>query len=281
MLRLALVKHPVIAFFVLVFAFTWLLNLPMVLGKDGLGIFNYSVPLPLYVVLFILGAYGPSFAAILITAALEGRQGLGRFFRRYGQWRFGLRWYLFAVFAFPIIYLAAACFWLGLEPLQTVLAQWPAFFTVYLPALLIFPAFITWGEEPGWRGFDLTRMQPRYGALLATLVIGLMHGLWHLPIFLLVNGPVASGPFNLTNFMVNTLAIMAVSFIFTWGFNHARGSILMAVLLHASFNAAQAYIGGLVTPYPAEASSTAIGICVALALVLLVAPRGRLAYQIE
>jgi membrane protease YdiL (CAAX protease family) len=279
--RTLVAEHPLIAFFTFVFILTWLMDLPMVLGKDGLGILPYSVPLPLYVILFILGAFGPTITAFLVTAIGEGRQGTRRLFRRYGQWRFGIQWYLFALFAFPAVYLAAASIWLGADPLRAVLSKWPLYFTTYLPALLIFPALITWGEEPGWRGFALTRMQPRYGPLLATLVVGFMHGVWHLPIFLLVNGPVATGPFNLTRFLVNVAGIIVVSIIWTWVFNNARTSILMAVLLHASFNAAQAYIGGVVKPYPVEAAYTALGILLAIALIALVATKGRLSYQPE
>jgi uncharacterized protein len=278
-LRQAMVRHPVIAYFASVFAFTWLVDLPMVLGKDSLGVFSYSVPLPVYVILFILGAYGPTIAAFLITGAVEGRQGARALFRRYGQWRFGVQWYLFILFAFPLVYLLGAVIWLGVGPVQTVLTHWQAYLTQYLPAVLIFPALITWGEEPGWRGFALTRLQQSSGPLLAALVVGLMHGLWHLPIFLLVNGPVAAGPFNLTGFIINCLGIMAVSLIWAWAFNNARQSILMAVLLHASFNAAQGYIAGLINPYPKEAAYTVLAIYGVIALVLTAVTKARLGYS--
>jgi len=272
-------KHPLVAFFSIAFAGTWLLELPMVLGKDGLGLLPYSVPLALYIALFLLSSFsGPTLAACLVTNAVDGKEGLRKFFRRYGQWRVGLPWYLLAVFGFPILYVAAASIALHGIPLTELRANWVTFFSSYLPALLIFPAFITWGEEPGWRGFALTRLQKRYHPLVSSLIVGFFHGLWHLPIYLLVVGPVASGPFDFVKFATNILAIMSITVIWAWVFNNAKGSILFAVLLHASLNAAQAWMGSLIPDYPQEAGFIAFGFYIVVALELILITKGRLGY---
>jgi CAAX protease family protein len=79
-------RHPITAYFLIAFGGTWLLDSPMVLGKDGLGILPFSVPIPLYAILFILGAYaGPTLGSLLVTNALEGKAGVKAFFRRYIQ----------------------------------------------------------------------------------------------------------------------------------------------------------------------------------------------------
>jgi uncharacterized protein len=275
----ALARRPITAYFVLAFAFTWLFNLPMILGQDGLGLLPYSVPLPLYVVLFIIGAYGPTAAAVLVTSAVEGREGVRDFFRRYRQWRFGIRWYVFVLVAFPLVFLAGAVIWQGIEALQKALSSWQLYFTQFLPGILIFPALITWGEEPGWRGFAQTRLQPRSGPLMAALLVGFLHGVWHLPIYLLVNGPVAVGPFNLSSFLFNIFVTMVVTIIFTWAFNNTRQSILMAVLVHASLNASQSLIQAIIDPYPEQAYYIAVALILAAATVLIVATKGRLSYQ--
>ena len=273
-------QHPLIAYFSMAFAGTWLLDLPMVLGKDGLGLLPYSVPMILYIILFITGSFsGPTLAAYLVTNALEGKDGLRKFFRRYGQWRAGLRWYLFAVFAFPILYIAAASIVIHGVPIADLRANWTTFFSSYLPAVLIFPAFITWGEEPGWRGFALTRLQESYHPLVSNLIVGFFHGLWHLPIYLLVVGPVASGPFDLIKFSTNVLAIMSITIIWGWVFNNAKGSILIAVLLHASLNASQSWMGTLIPNYPQNAGEIAFGFYVVAALALIFITNGRLGYS--
>jgi len=85
-------QHPLVAFFSIAFAGTWLLELPMVLGKDGLGLLPYSVPMILFIILYILGVFsGPTLAAYLVTNALDGKDGMRKLFRRYGQWRVGVR----------------------------------------------------------------------------------------------------------------------------------------------------------------------------------------------
>jgi len=273
-------RHPILAYFFFTFAGTWLLDLPMVLGKDGLGLFPYNVPMILYVILFILGSFsGPTVAAFVVTNAIEGKAGMRRLFRRYGQWRVKSRWYLLAIFGFPVIYIVAASSLLHGLPVADLRANWLTFFSTYLPALLIFPAFITWGEEPGWRGFSLTRLQESYHPLVSSLIVGFMHGVWHLPVFLLVFGPPALGPFDLLRFIENTGSIMVITILWTWVFNKSNQSILIAVLLHASLNASQAWMNGLIPGYPEDAGKVALAFYVVAALVLVLVTKGRLGYE--
>ena len=276
----ALAGHPFVAFFVLTFAISWVCLAPMVLGQDGLGLLPYSVPFALYVALFIAASFfGPTLAALVVTAALDGRPGVMQFLRRYGQWRVGVRWYLLILFGFPAIYLLAASIWMGLRPLETVVQQWSTFFTTYLFALLIFPALLQWGEEPGWRGFAQTRLQHPYGALRASLIVGFLHAVWHLPTYFLVVGPPAAGPFNLARFASNTVAVMIVTLLFTWIFNGGGQSILVAVLTHSSFNASQAWLGTLLPDVSQGVGYTAlaiIAICVAAVTLLT---KGKLGYD--
>jgi membrane protease YdiL (CAAX protease family) len=273
-------QHPIAAYFTFAFAGTWALHLPMVLGTNGLGLFPYEVPMVLFVVLFILGVYaGPTLSAFVVTNALDGKEGRRKLFRRYRQWRVGLPVYALAFFAFPLIFLIAGSIVLGGVPFSDIRANWTTFFSPYLFAVLIFPAFITWGEEPGWRGFALTRMQEVYHPLLASVVIGVVHGLWHLPVYLIASGPIALGPFDLQEFALNTALGIAMAIIFTWVFNNARGSILIAVLIHASLNVTPAWMSALIPDYPMEAAwKIVMGIYVVSAVALILLTRGRLGY---
>jgi uncharacterized protein len=275
-----LTRHPIGAYFALAFAGTWLFLSPIVFSQNGLGFFNFTVPFGVFALLFIVATYmGPTLAAFVVTGVLEGKAGIRAFLRRYVQWRVGLRWYLIALFGYLLVSLVAMTFILGAEPWLHVAREWPKLFTAFLPGVLIFPALITWGEEPGWRGFALTKMQPLYGPIKSSLILGFLHSLWHLPIFFITSGPVAFGPFNLMAFAQNTLSIMLITIIWTWVFNGAEGSILIAVLMHAAFNAT----GGLLPAIPETALQTAtvVGLVVNIVLVALVIvlTKGRLGYE--
>jgi len=275
--------HPIAAYFMLAYAITWALHAPMVLGRNGLGIFPYEVPMALFIILFILGAIaGPTLGAFLVTTALDGKEGRRKLFRRYGQWRVGLPWYLLAIFGAPMIYIIAGSIVLGGAPLADIAANWTTFFSPYLVAVLIFPAFITWGEEPGWRGFALTRLQEHYHPLLSGAIVGFMHSLWHLPVFLLVSGPVAFGPFDLVEFVRNIATSIAIAILWTWVFNRAKGSILIAVLLHASLNAAEGWVSVLIPNFPIDAAGKIIlGFYFAAAVALIFMTNGRLGYPAD
>jgi uncharacterized protein len=278
--RSVLAAHPFVWFFVIAYAGSWVCLAPMVLGQDGLGLLPYSVPFMLYVGLFLAASFtGPTLAAVVVTAALAGRQGLKQFFRRYIQWRVGLPWYLLVFFGFPAIYLLSATIWMGTAALQAVVQQWPTFFTGYLMAMLIFPGILQWGEEPGWRGFAQTRMQRPYGPLRASLIVGFLHGVWHLPNHLLVVGPPAAGPFNPVNFAINVAIIMIVTLLFTWIFNGGLQSILVAVLVHASFNASQQWMGSVLPDQPQQVGYTALAIIAVCAIAVAILTRGKLGYD--
>lgn len=278
-MRSVLANHPLLSYFSLAFAGTWVLTAPMVLGQDGLGLLPYHVPFALYAVLFIASSFaGPTLAAVAVTAALGGKEEVKHFFHRYGQWRIGWPWVLLMFFGFPAIYFIAATFWMGSAPWQALTQQWPTFFTVYLPAMVIFPGFIQWGEEPGWRGFAQTRMQRQVGVWQASLMVGFLHGVWHLPNHLLIVGPTAAGPFDLGNFALNTALVMALSIVFTWIFNGGQQSILVAVLTHASFNTASLWLGTLLPNQPAQVGYTALLIVVGCAIAVALLTKGKLGY---
>jgi membrane protease YdiL (CAAX protease family) len=277
--RKVLASRPLVSFFVLAFAGSWLLLAPMVLGQDGLGLLPYSVSFGWYVILFLAASFtGPTLAALVVTAALEGKPGVKHFLRRYGQWRVGVAWYLLMLFGFPAVYFIAASIWMGVEPLQAFVQQWSTLFTGYLAGVLIFPGLLQWGEEPGWRGFAQTRLQRHYGAWQASLVVGCLHGLWHLPNHLLIVGPPAAGPFDLSSFAVNTAIVMAITLLFTWIFNGGQQSILVAVLTHASFNVSQAWLATLLPNQPAQVEYTALILIAVCAVAVALLTKGELGY---
>jgi membrane protease YdiL (CAAX protease family) len=274
-------SRAIVRFFVLTFGITWTIQLPILLGQDGLGLFAYHLPLPLYIGLFLLASFGPTVAAYLTLRQSEGPAGVTAWLRRFVRWRVGAKWFAIALLGYPVLHLLTAVVLMGGTSLTGLAGGWTKLFTMYLPAVLIFPALITWGEEPGWRGFALTQLQSRISPWRATLFVGTLHGLWHLPIFLLVSGPVALGPFDLSHFLFNTALIAVISVIWTWVYNSGRQSILIAVLLHASGNAAPNLIAAVVPGLPDRAGYVNAVAYAVIALILLIATKGRLGYRPE
>jgi membrane protease YdiL (CAAX protease family) len=173
--------------------------------------------------------YGTFLGGAFVTGVVDGRSGLKTYFSRMVRWRVGVKWYAVALLTPPVLYLAAA----GLNVLSgaTVATniQWPALSTLFLGFL--FPAFfgIALAEEPGFRGFSLPRLLVGRPAFAAALILGVLHAIWHLPIML---GMLFEG--NLSGIPILVLIVISGSILNTWLFNNTHGSVLMAMLLHAS-----------------------------------------------
>jgi membrane protease YdiL (CAAX protease family) len=127
-------------------------------------------------------------------------------------------------------------------------------------------------------------LQRGYGPLVGTLILGVLWGLWHLPLFILIPGYDGAGT-DFVGILVPFLAFVveatALAVLFTWVFNNVRGSLLLMMLLHGTLNTAT---NTLPTLFPALASSffvqmMPIVVAVIAALLIIVVTRGRLSYQ--
>jgi membrane protease YdiL (CAAX protease family) len=281
-LRDHIARRPLLSYFAIAFGVVWLALLPFVLGQGGLGLLPFRLPDIAFIALFIGSTLlGPTGGALAVTAAAEGRPGVRRLLRRYVQWRVAPQWYALILFGYFALYLAAAVIAGGLAPLAAFFSNWSLLFSLYPAALLGMILFPALAEEPGWRGFALPRLQAAYGPLAGTLLLGLLHGLWHLPVYALVSGPAAMGPFNLTLVVANTVGIMALTTIWTWVVNHSKGSILIAILLHAASNATGQVFERLVPELPAQFNTIGSVLVIVSAVALVLGTRGRLGYAPE
>jgi membrane protease YdiL (CAAX protease family) len=201
------------SYFVLAFAITWGLQLPAVLASRGV----LPGPADRYMALVGLGAFGPMLAA-MIAARIEG-SGIRALFRPLLTWRVGGRWYL-AALGLPggIFVIAAAAYNLLGHDEQLL---YPPNQAAFVAAAVVFP----FGEEVGWRGFALPRLRDRYGPLVASAVLGVLWTLWHIPMLTL------QGVSPLL-YVVFVPFLIGGSVLFTWIYQHTRGSLLLAVLAH-------------------------------------------------
>lgn len=226
-------QHALLAYILLTFGLTWPLMLAEVLGSWGVLPFRLSLAGTGLLLTLFLG-YGPTLAALIITGVTSGRAGIRTLLGRLLIWRVGWQWYAAAILIPGIVGLGA-----------TKLSAWRGDATASLPSfswsmLLLLPvAFlvrgIVNGEEIGWRGFALPHLQRRWNALTASLILGGLWALFHLPIFL-VHGASVLGSQNHMNPFAFLLNVVAGAILVTWLFNNTRGSLLIAYLYHAAVN---------------------------------------------
>ena len=187
----------------------------------------------------LIAAYSASLAGVILTAIVSGKAGLGRMFRRLLIWRAGIGWWVFALFAFALLYLGGlvlAALFSG-SALNLNLTQ---------PVYMFIPLFIVkffldagLGEELGWRGFLLPRLQARYSALISSIIIAIVWGLWHWPLFML-EGMSPTYEMGQAWGVVPALlgytvfVVLPYSILFTWMYNNTKGSLLLAFVFHAS-----------------------------------------------
>jgi membrane protease YdiL (CAAX protease family) len=237
-------SHPVTAFFLLTYLFSWSVWwLVMPLAADaGWG---------LRTAVHTVGLCGPTVAALLMSGLLHGRKGIGELLKRITYWRVGIGWYLFALFSTLGIGYAA----IGVHSLFGGVTPPLSLPLVYAQALAAgLP------EEYGWRGFALPYLLKKNGALASSLVIAFFWVLWHLPISPALRNPMVLGLF--------LLEVVPLTILFTWLYINTGGSILLAVLYHLVTNAVVSVLN-----IPEVPSLWAIYVCMLWLTALLVVVR--------
>ena len=278
--RGALRRHPLAAFFALAYGLSWLVWLPYVLSQNGLGVLPLAYPVLLDTTQLagvLPGAYlGPVTAAIVVTALTEGRDGLRAWRRRLLNVRVRWTWWLGVVVTVPLAIVGATFLLPGaaaaLRPIS------PLLLLGYVPMLALQIVTTAFAEEPGWRDFALPRLQSQRGPLLGTVILGLLWGGWHLPLFLTADWgrwPDAS----VMQPVIFVAGCVPLSLIMTWVFNRTGQSVPLVMLLHASINSTYSLIWPRLFPVLDDAHlnyTVQLVATVAVTLVLLVVTRGRL-----
>jgi membrane protease YdiL (CAAX protease family) len=284
-------RHPVLSFFALTFAITWGLFVLAVGGPGGIPATKEEfTTLPLLAILAVL--VGPSVSGILLTGLVYGREGFRDLLARMTRWRVGARWYAVALLTAPLVFTAA------LLPLWLISP-------VFLPGIFASEAkvsFVLMGivvalivgifEELGWTGFAVpTLLKLRYGVLATGLIVGVLWGAWHLLFNDIWASVATSGGLPPALFAVvwglTFLAgqLVAYRVLMVWVYDRTGGSLLVAMLMHASYAASTFIINPLAGPGAMSgasllvyslASAAATWVVVAM---LAVATRGHLSRQ--
>jgi membrane protease YdiL (CAAX protease family) len=224
-------RHPVAVGFLLMFALTWPIELGLVAQSRGLLEFEFLPLLALFVGLGFVAA------AAIMSVLVDGAAGLVVFLRRLLIWRVGWIWFAIVLLGPPVSYLLGIGIHVllgGSSPdfLQPFVRQLvPQSFGLAVAGLAFFLfQVVANGEEFGWRGYALPKLQERYSPLTASVIIGLVWALWHVPKYLTIGDPHA------LPFWFFSLNILAYAILFSWVFNRTGGSLLTVLLFHAAIN---------------------------------------------
>lgn len=236
-------------FLLVTFVFSWSIWIPLAVTGSESGILD------------IAGRFGPLIAALVLTGLRDGRAGLARLWKRMLIWRVHPGWYAFAFLATAVVALVAIGIHLGLGG-ENLEFNDPAQLYLVVPVFLYVLFLSVAGEETGWRGYVLPRLQARWGALGASVVIGLVWGVWHLPLFFMAGDFHSEIPFWL--FLLQDVAL---SVVITWLWNGTGGSLLLVHLFHAASNTTI----GVLPILPQDTGGDLRPLQIAVALLLIVA----------
>ncbi len=225
-------RHPVAAYYMLACALSWAAWFPLVAAHHGFNV--PTIPYHHY-----LGACGPILAAFIVAALSTGRAGVLQLARGMMRWHVSLGWLLIALFGPAVLY--------GLSAVGTSLFSntWPdvsqfgrsdefpglGVVAVWLVQTLTFGV----GEEVGWRGFALPRLQAKHNAFSATLLLTCLWALWHIPAFFYRPGYLSMGAGEIVGWL---FSLLTGAILLTWLYNSTKGSILIVALFHGSIDVA-------------------------------------------
>lgn len=216
-------------FVLLVFLITWGINIPLALAAHHQ--IKFSVPRWVEVT----STLSPGIVAIIMAALRYKKAGLKAIIYKTLYWRLNIKWYLLAILLPPLCVIPSLCVYIFFLHKQLDFSEW------YLPLILffIFIPFSPLWEEIGWRGFLLPILQSKFNPLTAATVLGLIWGIWHIPMYLTHNPEGSRTPIFLVYFIIGTVPITV---LFVWLFNKT-GSLLVTIFFHSAINATFALFG--------------------------------------
>jgi membrane protease YdiL (CAAX protease family) len=225
--------HSLIIGIVLMFLYTWTIDL------SNSGILPLQVPFAVYITL----GWGFIFISLLMTGLTLGKDAMVTLSKRFFIWRVGWKWWIVALLLSPTLQLASIFFtsWLTHVPVdfshpmvRDIVPLDAPLLALVIPWILF--EVLTNGEEMGWRGYALPRLQAKHSALVSSLIVGVIWSAWHLPKF------IGMGLSSEHSFAWFTVAHLALAVLYTWLYNNTRGSLLLVALFHAVGNTTAVFL---------------------------------------
>lgn len=218
MLKKIFKKFPIISFFILTFIFSWFFWSFQIFYKKEIPILR------------IIGTFSPIICAILVTQINEGKKGIKKLLKPILNYKFNIVWYIFCLFSTALLSFTAIGISFSLGFTDFSFNELSKIYLI-IPVFLFVLFFSVLGEETGWRGFALNKMQKKITPLLSSIIIGIIWGLWHLPLFFI------EGNFHqLIPIWLFLIQEIALSIVITLIYNKTNKSLLSVHLFHAASN---------------------------------------------
>ena len=246
-------KKNLIIFFILSFALM-IITVFIQIGVRTL-IDNYFIDF----FLSILAVTTPTISAVIISGVNDGLQGVKNLFTGFKIWKVNFFWYFAGLLLIigPMIFALFYLLFGGKAPGPASNYTIPIFLLDLFISLISGPL----NEEAGWRGYALPRLQSKFSALTSSVILGILWGFWHLPLYLVETRL----PFYIFIFLNIVLSILI-----TWGYNNTNGSLVIAVLFHYCFNFVGTYIAGKLGLLPTMMFYLAGGILIGIYVIIVI-----------
>jgi membrane protease YdiL (CAAX protease family) len=230
--------NSILVFLILTFIWSW--------GNWGMALYflrsgSYENANYIFMILFFLGVYGPTLASIIVVAATGGVNSVIKLVKKYTIWQVSSKVYVL-IFALPIliILIGIGIFNLFIRPVGPFSFQnLGSILWIVGSGLFAGPL----GEELGWRGYFLPKLQERYSSFKCGVLIGLVCFCWHIPLFFAPVGAIVSnGDITSLYVLIYLVATICFCLLFTYIANITGGSVFVAILTHLSINSGLAIL---------------------------------------
>ncbi len=242
-------KNSLIIFFVL----SYLITIISVI------IMYFGTVVSIDILFFYISFWSPTISAIIIAGIIGGWAEIKKLLSGFLKWRVGGFWY-FAGFFLIVGPLVFTLFYLllgGEAPGNPGLTGGLIFITL-INTIINGPL----SEEAGWRGFALPKLESRFGSLNSSIILGIIWACWHIPFYFIEPR---------MPFYIFIILVLVITILMTWGYNSTKGSLIITVIFHFSFNFNGAFITGILGLLPMTifyiAGSVMIGFYVIIVII--------------